>query len=55
MTFPAITNSPKVWMISPASACTRISRVVVTESDRRKMVEIRMTPGSAAKSSGVCK
>jgi len=49
---PAMTNWPKLSMISPASACNRIRRVVVIDRASRKIVVIRMIDGRVENSSG---
>ncbi|MNH37194.1 hypothetical protein D3C79_980650 [compost metagenome] len=44
-----ITNSPKDAMISPASACTRISRLVLIDNARRNNVVINNSAGKVEK------
>ena len=51
-TLPAMTNSPKVRTISPASAWIRMRRVVVMVSASRNTVDSRMMPGRVENSSG---
>ena len=53
--FPPTTNSPKVCIISPASACRSISLVVLMDRASRNSVVIRSTAGKAAKSSGAAR
>ena len=53
MRLPWTTKSPKVETILPASACSRISRVVVMEIDSRNSVVISSTAGKAEKATGV--
>jgi hypothetical protein len=49
---PPATTLPKVAMMWPASACSRIIRVVAIESDSRNSVVISSTLGNDEKSSG---
>ncbi len=53
--FPPTTNSPKVCIISPASACSRINLVVLMDRASRNRVVISKTAGNAAKSRGAAK
>jgi hypothetical protein len=49
---PEITNSPNVCTIRPASASSRMSRVVVIDSAKRNSVPSRMTGGNDENSTG---
>ncbi len=46
---PPVTNSPKVWTMSPPSASVRIVRVVEMEIASLKVVAIRITAGKVEK------
>ncbi|MNJ17690.1 hypothetical protein D3C77_119750 [compost metagenome] len=49
---PPATKLPKVWTISPASASSRIIRVVLTEMARRNKVVTSSTAGKTENCSG---
>ena len=52
MRFPATTYSPKVVMMSPASASSRMRRVEAMPSERRNSVVSRRREGKETKESG---
>ena len=50
---PPATICPNVWMMLPASPCSRIIRVVATDSARRNSVEMSSIEGKAENCSAV--